>query len=352
MTDNDWQYSKRNGVTTNKLLEIREKVKKRFDYVKGRATKIKEVEQKRVSLMQIFLKLSDKQTLFKNLLNRGNVSSEVQQNYKDVSSKSVKLMSAIHKGTLDYMLDNPDLVFKEIENLSGEFDKCIQQAQQELENQMLSKNDVSKNEELQNVATEEQYIKIDTSEKTNESDMETNDLDSNYKKSQTLRQKFDIKKEEDFDKLLAYYAKANKEYYSGDGKKHSEEEIKKRKNMNAQFKRILVNKAKQMPQNENGEEFSSTITSIEKGEVFTYSELKEVVESKGATLKLFNIMASGVYEKNGKKVRLTQKQRVALASTLEIVSSMRLDMDNAKKQNKAQSAITNENAKVSTLGDE
>ena len=41
------------------------------------------------------------------------------------------------------------------------------------------------------------------------------------------------------------------------------EEIKKRKNLNAQFKRILQNKAKQMPQNEDGEEFSATITSIE-----------------------------------------------------------------------------------------
>ena len=157
-------------------------------------------------------------------------------------------------------------------------------------------------------------------------------------RAETLRQKFNINSEDEFDKLLVHYAQANKSYYSNEGKKHTEEEIKKRRNINSQFKRILRKKAKQMPQNENGEDFESTINSIEKGDVFSYAELKQVAENKNATMKLFNIMASGVYEKDGKKIRLTQKQRIALASTLEIVSGMRLDMNNSKKQNKEASA--------------
>ena len=170
-------------------------------------------------------------------------------------------------------------------------------------------------------------------------------------KSQTLRQKFEVNKEEEFDKLLSYYAQVNKQYYSGDGKKKTGEEIKKRKNINAQFKRILENKAKQMSKNENGEEFSTTISSIEKGEIFSNDEIKQVAENKGATLKLFEIMASGVYEKNGVRTRLTQKQRIALASTLEIVSEMRLDMDKTKKISKTVPENTQESSKTTVLGD-
>ena len=162
--------------------------------------------------------------------------------------------------------------------------------------------------------------------------------------TQTLRQKFDINNEEDFDKLLAHYAQVNKEYYSTDGKK-SEEDMKQRRNINAQMKRILNKKAKTMPQNENGEEFANTIKSIESGNVFSYAELKQVAESKKASIELFKIMASGVYEKDGQRIRLTSKQRIALASTLEIVSGMRMDMDKAKKTEAGKGAITSENAK-------
>ena len=169
-------------------------------------------------------------------------------------------------------------------------------------------------------------------------------------KNPTLRQKFDINNEEDFNRLLSHYAKANKEYYSNNGKKRSSEEIKKRRNMNAQFKRILEKKAKQMPQNENGEDFSTTLKSIEKCEMFSQAELKEVAENKNATMKLFNIMASGVYESGGERIRLTQKQRVALASMLEKVSEIRLDMDNSKRVNKETSNINSEKEANKTSG--
>lgn len=170
-------------------------------------------------------------------------------------------------------------------------------------------------------------------------------------KEETLRQKFKIDNEEDFENLLIHYAQVNKNYYSN-GEKHTEEEIKRRRNINAQFKRILNNKAKTMPQSENGEEFSSVLSRIDNGTMFSESELKEVAENKNACLKLFGIMASGVYDKGGQKVRISQKQRIALASTLERISSLRLEMNNSKKQAKTDSANKVENAKNSMLGDE
>ena len=153
----------------------------------------------------------------------------------------------------------------------------------------------------------------------------------------TLRQKFNVSDEEEFDKLLVHYAQYNKTYYANNGQKKTEEEIRKRKNVNAQFKRILQNKAEREPKNENGEDFSTTIKNIENGQVFSYAELKEVAENKEACLKLFEIMASGVYEKDGQRTRLSQKQRIALASTLEIVSGLRMDM-NKTKTSKTQEA--------------
>lgn len=145
-----------------------------------------------------------------------------------------------------------------------------------------------------------------------------------------LRKRFDIHNEEDFEKLLNLYAKANKLYYSTPGQKHSDEEIKRRRNINAQFKRILAEKAKTMPQNENGESFSTTIQHIENEFTFSSHELQEVADNKEASIKLFQIMAQGVYEKNGQRIKLTQKQRVALAATLEKVSSLILNKQKGK----------------------
>ena len=159
----------------------------------------------------------------------------------------------------------------------------------------------------------------------------------------TLRDKFNIHDNQDFEKLLAYYAHLNKSYYTAEGQVHSQEEMRRRKNINAQLKRILANKAKEMSQNENGENFSSTLTKIENGELFSHNQLKEIAENKVACLKLFEIMARGVYEKDGQKIRLTQKQRIALASTLELVSEFRLDKMNAKLNANSQNAeISNE----------
>ena len=64
---------------------------------------------------------------------------------------------------------------------------------------------------------------------------------------------------------------------------------------------------------------------------FSENLLDEVAKNKGATLKLFNIMACGVYERNGQRIRLTQKQRNALAGVLAKVSEKRLNMDSSQR---------------------
>ena len=69
------------------------------------------------------------------------------------------------------------------------------------------------------------------------------------------------------------------------------------------------------------------IQSIENGEMFSDNELQEVAKDSAASIKLFEIMARGIYEKDGHKFRLNQKQRLALATTLEKISEIRLDLD-------------------------
>jgi len=79
--------------------------------------------------------------------------------------------------------------------------------------------------------------------------------------------------------------------------------------------------------------FAEKMEQISTGGLFSDKELEEVAKNKGASLKLFQIMASGIYEKDGEKIRLTQKQRVALASTLQKVSEIMLGNETNKKLN-------------------
>lgn len=166
----------------------------------------------------------------------------------------------------------------------------------------------------------------------------------NNPEEQTLRQKFDVNNEEDFNKLLETYAEFNAKYY--DGHKRNEEEIKKRRNMNAQFKRIIDKKVKNMIESETSTEsnFAEKMEQIESGKLFSNDELENAARNKGASLKLFQIMSSGVYEKNGERIKLTQKQRVALASTLQKVSEFML----GKETNKKTSEVGIEVKKVNT----
>lgn len=148
--------------------------------------------------------------------------------------------------------------------------------------------------------------------------------------SETLRQKFDIKNEHAMNELYEFYAQINVAYYNK--KDRTPEEIKRRRNINAQFKRIIDKKANALIESENNEEsnFEQKIQEIKNGTLFPDNEIDEIVSSKGAIIKLFQIFASGIYEKNGTRTRLTQKQRCALANVLQKVSEKNLEIENAK----------------------
>lgn len=62
-------------------------------------------------------------------------------------------------------------------------------------------------------------------------------------------------------------------------------------------------------------------------------------------------MSSGVYEKDGIRTRLSQKQRCALANILQKVSEKKLDIENAKLSEKGKKDETSEGSvKVSEIG--
>ena len=137
----------------------------------------------------------------------------------------------------------------------------------------------------------------------------------------TYRKSFDINNDNDFNKLLASYAEMNKTYY--DGHKRTPEEVQKRKNLNAQMKRILAQKdAKNTQKGEN------SVEKFVEGE-FNESDIAEIANDTKATIKLFSILANGTYKDN----KLTQKQRQALANVMQKVSEKRLDLDTNKKKN-------------------
>lgn len=149
-------------------------------------------------------------------------------------------------------------------------------------------------------------------------------------KNQTLRQKFDFNNENEMNQMFAFYAQMNVAYYNK--KDRTAEEIKLRRRINAQFKRIIDKKANALIESENNEEsnFEKKIQEINNGTMFAPNDIDEIAESKGATIKLFQIMSSGVYEKDGVRTRLSQKQRCALANVLQKVSERKLDIENAK----------------------
>ena len=114
--------------------------------------------------------------------------------------------------------------------------------------------------------------------------------------------------------------------------------------MNAQFKRILNKKADLMNSKENNPEsnFSEKMEQIDNGKLFSDTELEQVSNNKMASLKLFNFLTTGVYEKDGNRIRLTQKQRIALASTLQKVSDLTLNKANTQDQNQNQNQNQNQ----------
>ena len=303
--------------------------------------------------------VSEKETpVVQSVVEESSVESQ-SKTMKDVEANIIKEESSIVDSSNKNKISEPTLVENEVSSNDTQVERTesVEQslATEESQEKQNDESEVVLEESASIEKVEEKVVetqqstaeKIVDSQPNSDATPITVKKESAKKKTEskapreaTLRQKFNVSDEEEFDKLLVHYAQYNKTYYANNGQKKTEEEIRKRKNVNAQFKRILQNKAEREPKNENGEEFSTTIKNIENGQVFSYAELKEVAENKEACLKLFEIMASGVYEKDGQRTRLSQKQRIALASTLEIVSGLRMDM------NKAKTSKTQEASKV------
>lgn len=159
-----------------------------------------------------------------------------------------------------------------------------------------------------------------------------------------LRKKFDVDNENDMDKLFEFYAQMNVAYYNKKNK--TAEEVKLRRNVNSQFKRIIEKKVNALADEEKLEDsnFEQKIEEINNGTLFPENEIDEIAKSKGATIKLFQIFASGVYEKDGVRTRLSKKQRCALANVLQKVSEKKLDIESAKLGEKDKTDKVNKGA--------
>jgi hypothetical protein len=62
-------------------------------------------------------------------------------------------------------------------------------------------------------------------------------------------------------------------------------------------------------------------------------DIEELANSDGAALKLAQIMSSGIYVKDGQRIRLTRKQRVALSNALAQAVEKKMDSNSKNKNN-------------------
>lgn len=145
------------------------------------------------------------------------------------------------------------------------------------------------------------------------------------------------KKQEEFNLLLEKFSKVHISYYDGNkgtkGNAHTKEEISEKLKVNRAMKKAIEKRAADLLVSEESKEeglFDKLINSVDD------KTISEVAENQAAALKLMHIMTSGVYEKCEVRTRLTQKQRVALASTMQKVTELMLK--NEKKQEKNSAA--------------
>ena len=201
-----------------------------------------------------------------------------------------------------------------------------------------SENKVDEQSQNNDAPAEEVESVSDKSEPLAEEKIEQPKPEPAREPEKTYRSQFDVNNDNDFNRLLAKYAKMNVTYY--DGHKRTPEEVKKRRNLNAQMKKILKQKEEQS--SENGQHVSRFV----EGQ-FSSMDIEEIANDKQATIKLFLVLASGVYQDK----TLTQKQRQALAGVMEKVSEKRLDMDfGVVKQNAVEPVQKTQEAEVSANG--
>lgn len=146
------------------------------------------------------------------------------------------------------------------------------------------------------------------------------------------------KVDEGFENIMKKFAQVHADYYDGKkgtrGNAHTKEEVALKNKINKAMKKYLQNQMGKVA-TENNLNQDALIEQL--SNAVSPDLISQLVDNKGATLKLMEIMASGVYIRNGERIRLSQKQRIALADTMAKVSEQMLQKET---QNKAKSANT------------
>ena len=138
----------------------------------------------------------------------------------------------------------------------------------------------------------------------------------------------DSHEDENFKNIMIKFAQVHASYYDGKkgtrGHAHTKEEISLKNKINRSMRKYLRGQTEKlaMESNLDQDELFSQLSNAVSPDLIT-----QLVDNKGATIKLMEIMASGVYVKNGERIRLTQKQRIALAETMTKVSEQILQRE-------------------------
>lgn len=151
----------------------------------------------------------------------------------------------------------------------------------------------------------------------------------------------DVKEDENFEKVMKMFSEVHANYYDGKkgtrGNAHTKEEIALKNSINRKMKKYLQNQMGRVAK-ENNLDQAGLVEQL--SNAVSKDLISQLVENKGATLKLMEIMASGVFIRNGERIRLSQKQRIALADTMAKVSEQMLQKD-AQNKNKTANAVEN-----------
>ena len=151
----------------------------------------------------------------------------------------------------------------------------------------------------------------------------------------------DVKANDSFEEIMKKFAQVHASYYDGKkgtkGNAHTKEEIALKNKINRSMRKYLQGQMTKIA-TENNLDQVQLIDQL--SNAVSPDLISQLVDNKGATLKLMEIMSSGVFIRNGERIRLSQKQRVALAETMAKVSEQMLQKE-TKDKSKATGAVEN-----------
>ncbi|MBQ8425646.1 MAG: hypothetical protein IJX17_06455 [Clostridia bacterium] len=160
------------------------------------------------------------------------------------------------------------------------------------------------------------------------------------KKDAEPRKEDNTKEQSSFDEALKRYASFMQNYYADEkgtkGKAHSQEEHKQRRKINDMMKKYIDMEIKNSAKNDasvmTGQKDDKAVVD-EISNAVNPKDIEELANSDGAALKLAQIMSSGIYVKDGQRIRLTRKQRVALSNALAQAVEKKMDLNSKGKNN-------------------